>query len=71
VIPKYDRRFTVVPKRRAGPEHGGYRRFRGEFVETKPDAWPWQVDAPSHGETRFDLDLPDAASLELPAAGKR
>ena len=57
VIPKYDRRFTVVPKRRTKPEDGGYRRFRSEFPKTRPESWPWQVNAPAVGETTLDLDV--------------
>jgi hypothetical protein len=59
VIPKYDRRFTVVPKRRTKPQDGGYRRFRSEFPKTHPESWPWLVQAPSVGETTLDLDIRD------------
>ena len=57
VIPRNDRRFTVVPKRRIRPRDGGYRRFGSEFPETRRNSWPWQAQAPSHGHVRLDLDL--------------
>jgi Carboxypeptidase regulatory-like domain len=58
VIPKYSRRLTVVPKRRVGPEDGGYRRFRSEFPRTSR-AWPWTVAVPERGDSWLDLELSD------------
>ena len=57
VIPKYNRRFTVVPKDRSSPDQGGYRRFRSEFPDTPRETWRWEVDAPQAGEVRLDIDL--------------
>jgi hypothetical protein len=71
VRPKYDRRFTVVPKNRIGPEHGGYRRFRAEFPATPRTTWHWFVDAPSRGQIHFDLNLPSWPVVELPSDSKR
>lgn len=57
VIPQYDRRFTVVPKRPTRPEDGGYRRFPSEFPETPWGKWNWQADAPSFGDVLCDVNM--------------
>jgi protocatechuate 3,4-dioxygenase beta subunit len=57
VVPRYARRFTVVPKTPATPDQGGYRRFRSEFPDTAHGTWPWHVDAAAGREVRLDLDL--------------
>lgn len=56
VIPKYERKFTVVPKQIARPEDGGYRRFRSEFPKTPLD-WPWQARASSRRASVVNIEI--------------
>lgn len=59
IVPRWPRKFTVVPKRPTRLSDGGYRQFRSEFLRQTEGAWPFSVDASRDGDAWIELDLPE------------
>ncbi|MBI3818101.1 MAG: carboxypeptidase regulatory-like domain-containing protein [Planctomycetes bacterium] len=59
ISPEWNREFNFVPKKRASPTWGAYRRFDTEFPSASAATWPFRTGPPPWNESIIKIDLPD------------